>query len=71
MAGVGHDGELRDRARQAAHIMLCDVAVTAQMRERQKQYLAKCRRITCEEVNAWTWRRQLWNNALSIVGPVI
>ena len=53
------------------NILLCDVAVTVQMRERQEQYLAECRRITAEEVDAWSWRRRLWNNALAIVGPVI
>ena len=53
------------------NILFCDVAVTAQMRERQEQYLAKSRRVTTEEVDAWSWRRRLWNNALAIVGPVI
>lgn len=53
------------------NILLCDAAATAHMRERQEQYLAKCRRITAEEVDAWSWRRRLWNNAVAIVGPVI
>jgi cardiolipin synthase len=53
------------------NILLSDAAVTAQMRERQEQYLAKSRRITAEEVAAWSWRRRLWNNAVAIVGPVI
>ena len=53
------------------NILLCDVAVTAQMRERQECYLAKCRQITAEEVDAWSWERRLWNNAVAIVGPVI
>jgi cardiolipin synthase A/B len=53
------------------NILLCDAAVTAEVRERQQRYLAKCRQITAEEVNAWSWRRRLWNNAIAIVGPVI
>ena len=53
------------------NILFCDLAVTAQMRERQEQYLAKSRRVTTEEVDAWSWRQRLWNNALAIVGPVI
>ena len=53
------------------NILLSDAAVTAQMRERQEQYLAKSGRITAEEVAAWSWRRRLWNNAVAIVGPVI
>jgi cardiolipin synthase len=53
------------------NILLCDGAVTAHMRERQQQYLAACRQITAEEVNAWSWGRRLWNNTIAIVGPVI
>jgi len=53
------------------NILLCDLAVTAQMRERQQQYLAKCRRVTAEEVAAWSWPRRLWNNAIATLGPVL
>lgn len=53
------------------NILLCDVATTAAMRERQEQYLADCRQVTAEQVAAWTWRQRLWNNALAIVGPVL
>jgi cardiolipin synthase len=53
------------------NILLCDTAVTAQMRERQVHYLTECRQVTAEEVDAWSWRRRLWNNALAIVGPLI
>ena len=53
------------------NILLRDAAVTAEMRERQESYLGKCRQITAEEVNAWSWRRRLWNNAVAIVGPLI
>ena len=53
------------------NILLCDEAVTAQMRERQQQYLGACRRITAEEVAAWSWLQRLWNNAVAILGPVL
>jgi cardiolipin synthase len=53
------------------NILLCDGAVTAQMRQRQQQYLAACRQITAEEVGAWSWRRRLWNNAVATIGPVL
>jgi cardiolipin synthase len=53
------------------NILLCDAAVTAQMRERQVHYLTKSRQITAEEVDGWSWRRRLWNNAVAIVGPLI
>ncbi len=53
------------------NILLCDAAITADMRERQHSYLAKSRQIAAEEVDAWSWPRRLWNNAVAIVGPVI
>jgi cardiolipin synthase len=53
------------------NILLCDPAVTRQMRARQEQYLVRSRQITAEEVAAWSWPRRLWNNAVAIVGPVI
>jgi cardiolipin synthase len=53
------------------NILLCDTDVTAEMRNRQESYLADCRQISAEEVAAWPWQRRLWNNALSIVGPVL
>jgi cardiolipin synthase len=53
------------------NILLCDGAVTAQVRERQQQYLTACLQITSEEVDGWSWRRRLWNNAIAIAGPVL
>lgn len=53
------------------NILLWNAAVTAEMRERQQQYLADCQRITAEEVAGWSWGRRLWNNAVAIVGPVL
>ncbi len=37
----------------------------------QETFLARCRRILPEEVEAWNIWRRLWNNALAIVGPVL
>ena len=53
------------------NILLVDAAVTTQMRKRQVHYLTECRQVTAEEVDTWSWRRRLWNNALAIVGPLI
>ena len=53
------------------NILLCDAAVTGEMRDRQQSYLSKCREITTDEVDAWSWPRRLWNNAVAIVGPVL
>ncbi len=53
------------------NILLCDEAVTAEMRSRQQAYLADCREVTAEEVAAWPGTKRLWNNTLAIVGPVL
>ena len=53
------------------NILLLDAAITAALRERQAQYLASSRRITLDEVAAWSAPRQLWQNALAIVGPIL
>ena len=53
------------------NILLCDEAVTQQMRLRQQAYLADCVEVTAEEVAQWPWTKRLWNNALAIVGPVL
>ncbi|MGL4279936.1 MAG: cardiolipin synthase [Albidovulum sp.] len=53
------------------NILLCDAATTAAMRGRQLEYLAESRPITAEEVERWPMHRRLWNNALTIVGPVL
>lgn len=53
------------------NILLCDEAVTRQMRLRQQEYLADCIAVTTEEVAHWPWTKRLWNNTLAIVGPVL
>ncbi len=53
------------------NILLCDVGVTAAMRDRQMSYLTDSTRITASAVARWSWPRQLWNNALAIVGPIL
>ena len=53
------------------NILLCDEAVTLQMRQRQQEYLADCVAITAQEVARWKWTTRLWNNTLAIVGPVL
>ncbi|MCB1502180.1 MAG: cardiolipin synthase [Bauldia sp.] len=53
------------------NILICDRAVTAQIRARQETYLADSRRISLEEVEAWPWTRRLWNNTLAVLGPLL
>lgn len=53
------------------NILLCDEAATAAMRARQLEYLAQSRQVTRDEVDGWPVHRRLWNNALTIVGPLL
>lgn len=53
------------------NILVEDADPTAALRARQEAYLARCRRIVPEEVDAWAIGRRLWNNAVAIVEPVL
>jgi cardiolipin synthase A/B len=53
------------------NILLYDPALTADMRRRQESYIAKSVPVTAEAVAGWSWRRQLWNNAVAMLGPVL
>jgi cardiolipin synthase len=53
------------------NILLHDPGVTAAMRRRQHDYIAESRRVTAAEVAGWNLPRQLWNNTLAVVGPVL
>lgn len=52
-------------------ILLCDRSLTADVRARQQSYIDASRRVTVEEVAAWSRRKQLWNNAVAMMGPVL
>jgi len=52
-------------------ILLADRALTAALRGRQDDFLARSRRVTAAEVAAWPWPRRLWNNAVAVLGPVL
>ncbi len=53
------------------NILLVDQSLTAEMRQRQENYIAASNRVTIEEVNNWTWYRRLGNNAVAMLGPVL
>lgn len=53
------------------NILVYDPDLTAQVRQRQHEYLAQARPVTTEDVNAWPMRRRLWNNAIAMLGPVL
>lgn len=53
------------------NILLYDSALTTDMRRRQQHYIAESRPITPEMVAGWSWRVQLWNNAIAMLGPLL
>ena len=53
------------------NILLHDPALTAAMRARQQQYINDSTAVTLGPVQAWSWGRQLLNNALATLGPVL
>jgi cardiolipin synthase len=53
------------------NIVLHDAALTSDMRNRQRQYIADSKAVTLQQVQAWPHRKRLWNNALATVGPIL
>jgi len=53
------------------NILLYSPQLTAAMRRRQDSYIAASRRVSAEEVVAWSRRRRLWNNVIAMLGPVL
>ena len=53
------------------NILFFDPELTADMLERQQEYLAHSRPIHPDEVAAWSMKRRLWNNAIAISGPLL
>jgi cardiolipin synthase A/B len=53
------------------NILFYDAALTATVRERQLEYIAKSARISEADVAAWPTRRRLWNNTIATLGPIL
>jgi len=53
------------------NILFYDHSLTAEMRERQEQYLSHSKKITAEIVDNWSWQHRLWNNTIAMLGPVL
>jgi cardiolipin synthase len=53
------------------NILLFDAALTADLRERQQQYITKSILVTRETVASWSVPRRLWNNTLAVLGPIL
>ncbi len=53
------------------NILLADPGLTADLRQRQQDYLASSTAVSAAEVAAWTVPRRLWNNVIAMLGPVL
>lgn len=53
------------------NILLIDTARTADVRERQQQYIDKSNLVTRDTVASWSMPRRFWNNTLAMLGPVL
>jgi cardiolipin synthase A/B len=53
------------------NILICDPALTAEMRRRQDAYLAQSHPVTVEKVARWPMTRRLWNNTIAMLGPIL
>ncbi len=53
------------------NILFVDQKLTVDLYQRQQQYLTVARRITADDINAWTLPHRLWNNVVAMFGPVL
>jgi cardiolipin synthase len=53
------------------NILAYDPEFTAAIRARQQAYQARSRSVSVEEVAQWPVTRQLWNNAVAVLGPLL
>lgn len=53
------------------NILFYDPALTEEMLRRQHSYLEQSHEVTIEMVARWSITRQLWNNAIATMGPVL
>jgi cardiolipin synthase len=53
------------------NILFRDDALTAEVRERQQQYISKSNLVQLDTVAAWSVQRRLWNNTLATLGPIL
>ena len=54
-----------------SNILLQDAALTATILERQRSYIAGSRAIDAAEIEAWSVWRQIWNNSIAMLGPIL
>jgi cardiolipin synthase len=53
------------------NILLYDAELTADVRQRQQEYIYNSNLISREMVESWSLSRRLWNNTLAVLGPIL
>jgi cardiolipin synthase len=53
------------------NILFYDLALTADLRQRQQEYITRSRRVDPETVADWPMTRNLWNNTIAMLGPLL
>ena len=53
------------------NILFYDAELTADVRQRQQDYLSRSNSVTLQQVKSWPLRKRLWNNTLATLGPVL
>lgn len=53
------------------NILFYDRSLTGEMRQRQESYIKQSKTITNDIVSHWSWRHQLLNNGIAMLGPVL
>jgi cardiolipin synthase len=53
------------------NILFYDAGLTAAMRRRQDEYIARSRIVSADMVANWSVTRRLWNNTIGVLGPVL
>jgi cardiolipin synthase len=53
------------------NILLFDADRTADVRQRQQQYISKSNLVTLKTVESWSLKRRLANNTLATLGPIL
>jgi cardiolipin synthase len=53
------------------NVLFWDPWLTADVRQRQQQYIGRSRPVAPEEVSAWPMRRRLANNTIAMLGPIL
>ena len=53
------------------NILFYDAELTADVRQRQQDYLSSSNPVTLQQVKSWPLRKRLWNNTLATLGPVL